>query len=147
MISRYNKQRSKILFSVLILFINHQLTIQHPQTNLLKIDSKKLDNENSFNNKIKCSTLSCVHSSAIMLQKLDLDTKPCDDFYRFACGGYIQSKFTPDEKSSLDTLTIMYDQLIEYLLRQFEFPSENLKTKKIHDYAYNFFDSCMDVGE
>lgn len=97
-------------------------------------------------NKTRCSTLSCVHSSALLLQKLDLDTKPCDDFYEFSCGGYISEQHTPDEKSTVDTLTLMYEQLIEYLLRMFEHPSEETSTKEIHKYAQNFFDSCMDTG-
>lgn len=96
-------------------------------------------------NKSRCSTLSCVHSSALLLQKLDLDIRPCDDFYSFACGGYISEQHTPDEKSTVDTLTIMYEQLIEYLLRLFEHPSEETTTQNIHKYAQNFFDSCMDA--
>lgn len=93
-----------------------------------------------------CSTLSCVHSSALLLQKLDLDVNPCEDFYSFACGGYISEQHTPDEKATVDTLTLMYEQLIEYLLRLFENPSEDTSSKEAHKYAQNFFDSCMDTG-
>lgn len=107
-------------------------------------DGGKKYNEGVIN-KTRCSSLSCVHSSALLLQKLDLDTKPCDDFYEFACGGYIAEQHTPDEKSTVDTLTLMYEQLIEYLLRLFEHPSEDTSTKEIHKYAQNFFDSCMDT--
>lgn len=97
--------------------------------------------------KTRCSTLSCVHSSALLLQKIDLDVNPCDDFYEFACNGYISEHHTPDEKSTVDTLTLMYEQLIEYLLRLFEHPSEETSTKEVHKFAQNFFDSCMDTGK
>lgn len=96
--------------------------------------------------KARCSTLSCVHSSALLLQKLDLDVNPCEDFYQFACGGYISEQNTPDEKSTVDTLSLMYEQLIEYLLRLFENPSEETSTKEVHKFAQNFFDSCMDTS-
>jgi predicted metalloendopeptidase len=115
------------------------------KSNCVAIVENDIDDE--LINKTRCSTLSCVHSSAILLQKLDLDTQPCEDFYTFACGGYISEQHTPDEKSTVDTLTLMYESLIEYLLRLFEHPSEDTNTKKIHQYAQNFFDSCMDIRE
>jgi hypothetical protein len=40
----------------------------------------------------------------------------------------------------------MYEQLIEYLLRLFENPSEETSKKEVHKFAQNFFDSCMDTG-
>lgn len=126
-------------FSIILFYTSLNLSLQSPK--------QKSDDKIDIYNTTRCSTLSCVHSSAVLLQKLDLDTKPCDDFYTFACGGYIYSSHTPDEKSTVDTLTLMYEQLVEYLLRLFEHPSGTDKTRTIHKYAQNFFDSCMDTGE
>jgi hypothetical protein len=50
---------------------------------------------NIFAKQKKCSNLSCAHASAVMLQKLNDQLDPCDDFYKFACGDFIQEQFTP----------------------------------------------------
>ncbi|KAG5674183.1 hypothetical protein PVAND_004166 [Polypedilum vanderplanki] len=130
--------KQKILLFVTIALLN--LVNSNKLQKLTKEEEDEL-----ILSKARCSTLSCVHSSALILQKVDLDTKPCDDFYNFACGSYLAEQHTPDEKATVDTLRFMYEQLIEYLLRLFEHPSESTTSQKIHKYAQNFFDSCMDT--
>lgn len=145
----------KTILCVFLVFIHSSSTEQfhHERWKANDLNEKILANISTENelhglsvNKTRCSTLSCVHSSAVLLQKIDLDIKPCDDFYEFACGAYIAEQHTPDEKSTVDTLRYMYEQLIEYLLRLFEHPNESTTTQKIHKYAQNFFDSCMDTS-
>jgi membrane metallo-endopeptidase-like protein 1 len=129
--------RHKLLIFVLIALFN--------SANLKKLTTEQEDE--LILSKARCSTLSCVHSSALILQKVNLDTKPCDDFFNFACGSYLAEQHTPDEKATVDTLRFMYEQLIEYLLRLFEHPSESTTSQKIHKYAQNFFDGCMNTRE
>lgn len=36
---------------------------------------------------------------------------PCEDFYEYACGLLAEEIYTPDEKSSVDTVTLKSDML------------------------------------
>lgn len=92
--------------------------------------------------KERCSTLSCVHSSATIIQKLNTEVDPCDDFYEYACGTFLQEQHTPDEKSTVDTIALMDAKLTEYLLTLLLKPSQE-GDPKLHKLAKTFFASCQ----
>lgn len=94
----------------------------------------------------RCSTLSCVHSSATIIQRLNADVDPCDDFYEYACGTFLEEQHTPDEKSTVNTLAQMNDKLTEYLLTLLLKPSEE-NEPKLHKLAKTFFNSCLDTSK
>eukprot|EP00833_Pecoramyces_ruminatium_P017564 jgi/Orpsp1_1/1191596/evm.model.d7180000087215.1 len=42
----------------------------------------------SIENEDECLTPECYEVSKRVLSNIDLSVNPCDDFYKFACGGY-----------------------------------------------------------
>jgi hypothetical protein len=50
-----------------------------------------------------CSTLSCIHSSAAIISKINENVDPCEDFYEFSCGEFKEEQNTPDERTTVDT--------------------------------------------
>ena len=51
-----------------------------------------------------------------ILNKLDQSTKPCDDFYQYSCGGFLEKTYIPDGKPSVDSFTAAAD-IIQHILR------------------------------
>lgn len=94
----------------------------------------------------RCSTLSCVHASATILRKINLEANPCDDFYEFACGTFMKDQHTPDESSTINTLALMQDKLYEFLLTLVIKPIEE-DEKKLHALVKKFYKSCMDESK
>lgn len=101
---------------------------------------------NAVKYKDRCTNLSCVHSSATILQKLNTNIKPCDDFYTYACGSFMEEQHTPDEKTTVDTFALMSDKLTEYLLTLLLQDPEGDK-KKLHKLSRKLFNSCLDSGK
>jgi len=46
-----------------------------------------------------CLTPDCAIAAAAIIQAMDIEADPCQDFYRFACGGWMDSNEIPEGKS------------------------------------------------
>ena len=60
-----------------------------------------------------CLTRECVTAAAEILNRMDSDVDPCQDFYNFACGGYIEKTVIPDDKSRSSMFSELSDNLKE----------------------------------
>jgi hypothetical protein len=54
-------------------------------------------------NSKKCMTPECEDASNVIRNKLDLNVNPCEDFYHFACGGWMKAEEKVLEKTDLDS--------------------------------------------
>ncbi|XP_034935732.1 neprilysin-2-like isoform X2 [Chelonus insularis] len=67
-----------------------------------------------------CETPECIHVAYRVLSNMDDTVDPCDDFYKFACGGFIKSTKIPDEKVSVNTFSVISDEVLEQLRTSIE---------------------------
>ena len=58
----------------------------------------------------------CITTAAEILDKLNENVDPCDDFYQFACGGYIASTVIPDDHTKVSSFSIIDDKLNEQVV-------------------------------
>lgn len=47
-----------------------------------------------------------------ILESLDRTAKPCEDFYQFACGGWIRRNPVPESQSSWDQFRLLREDLL-----------------------------------
>lgn len=93
----------------------------------------------------ECSNIGCVHASATLFARINNKINPCEDFYNFACGTFLSNTFTPDEKTAVNTLTLMQDQLDEHLYRILLKPVLEIEPHP-HKLAKYIYKNCMNVG-
>ena len=59
-----------------------------------------------------CTTRACVRAAARLLARLDPTVDPCDDFYQFSCGSFLETSAVPDDSNALSTLQEMQDEML-----------------------------------
>ena len=52
-----------------------------------------------------------LFSAAQLLEAMDQDVDPCDDFFQFACGSWNRKHIIPDDKSYYDIFELLNEQL------------------------------------
>ncbi|XP_037356042.1 membrane metallo-endopeptidase-like 1 isoform X2 [Talpa occidentalis] len=58
-----------------------------------------------------CTTPGCVMAAARILQNLDPQEDPCEDFYQYACGGWLRRHVVPETNSRYSVFDILRDEL------------------------------------
>lgn len=62
-----------------------------------------------------CSSEICASESQLMLSKLDQSIDPCENFYDFACGQYIQKTTLPEDKAVQMSFFELQDKVNEQI--------------------------------
>ncbi|GFQ78568.1 endothelin-converting enzyme homolog [Trichonephila clavata] len=89
-----------------------------------------------------CTTPACVTAAATILNSLDQTVDPCEDFYRYACGGWTKSNPLPEDKTSFSRFEKLSDdnnRILKYVLEDDRFELKGEAEKK----ARNMYRSCM----
>ncbi|KAH8417201.1 hypothetical protein KR222_006349, partial [Zaprionus bogoriensis] len=92
-----------------------------PQATALLVDSTTMNKLAAAGAKGKpeaenvCLTKECIHTASTVLSKIKPEVEPCDNFYEFACGSYIEEENIPDDKVSISTFSVISDKLQEQL--------------------------------
>lgn len=93
-----------------------------------------------------CLAEPCIHAASEMLNSIDQQINPCDDFYEFACNRWIKNNPIPDGKPMWGTFGKLEqrNQLVikNVLDRQLDsFKSKAEKKAKM------YYESCLDENE
>lgn len=91
-----------------------------------------------------CLTKGCVKAANNLIESMDEEVHPCDDFFKFACGGFLKKKIIPDEKTSLSRFNEISDDLREKLrgLVESDITDEDSPATKM---VKKLFTSCMNT--
>ncbi|XP_069699097.1 neprilysin-1-like isoform X2 [Periplaneta americana] len=91
-----------------------------------------------------CRTEECKETAATLLQSLNLSVNPCEDFYEFACGGWVQSHPLPPteaHRNQFDLVMEKVDLEIKEILEEAENPDEPFPVRA----AKKTYKACMNT--
>uniref|UniRef100_A0A8C6K8X5 Neprilysin n=1 Tax=Nothobranchius furzeri TaxID=105023 RepID=A0A8C6K8X5_NOTFU len=58
-----------------------------------------------------CTTADCTQSASRLIENMDSTVDPCDNFYQYACGGWLKKNIIPETSSRYSTFDILRDEL------------------------------------
>ncbi|KAM8954868.1 membrane metallo-endopeptidase-like 1 isoform 6-T7 [Lycaon pictus] len=94
-----------------------------------------------------CTTPGCVIAASRILQNMDPSREPCEDFYQYACGGWLRRHVIPETNSRYSVFDILRDEL-EVILKASPLPAGVLENATTQDRpavqkAKMLYRSCM----
>jgi len=104
-----------------------------------KLPSKKMEGRAEE----VCTTAECTLSAAAIIEAMDLTADPCDDFFRFACGGWIDSNPVPESSSRWSQFNVLRVELSNALSGILESPVSVDDALPINQAKW-LYNACMD---
>lgn len=93
-----------------------------------------------------CLTPGCVKAAAEILKNIDERVNPCEDFYQYACGNWIEAQVIPEDKTSVSLFSVVQDELDNKLRNLIE-SAPTAKDPPIVGKMRNLYESCMNTSE
>ncbi|XP_019628132.1 PREDICTED: endothelin-converting enzyme-like 1 [Branchiostoma belcheri] len=90
-----------------------------------------------------CLTADCITSAALLLSNMDATVDPCQDFFQFSCGGWLQENPIPPEQKQWGVDSKMWETNERILRRLLATPTLRNSTESYERKAKDFFQSCM----
>ena len=88
-----------------------------------------------------CVTEGCVNAAYHIFHSMNRSVNPCENFYEYACGGWVENNPIPESKSFWGVYSVLEEKnerIVKQLLTGSSLTSE--ATQK----AKTFYDACMD---
>lgn len=132
---------SGVLFVAVLLMMTLLLTMRGPSYLPVPPCYQPEPKESSI-----CLSGSCIYTASEVIKALDGTKDPCDDFYEFACGGWIRNNPIPEGKSSwgiFSKIELQNQLTIRYALEKVNVtePIDAEGKAKI------YYDACIDTNE
>lgn len=97
-----------------------------------------------------CLTPGCIDAASFMQTAMDTSVKPCDNFYQFACGGWIKKNPIPEKLSRWGVDSVLATENMNALRRALEGGNNNIahtsKGFNAEQKACRFYKACMDTN-
>ncbi|XP_024910669.1 neprilysin isoform X2 [Cynoglossus semilaevis] len=88
-----------------------------------------------------CTTADCTQAASRLLENMDMSVEPCDNFYQYACGGWLKKNIIPETTSRYSTFDILRDELEVILKGVLEKTVEGEATALVK--AKTLYKSCL----
>ncbi|KAG8189068.1 hypothetical protein JTE90_025500 [Oedothorax gibbosus] len=92
-----------------------------------------------------CHSKECIQAASQILEKMNPMVEPCDNFYEFACGNYINRNTVPDDHYTKSTMQTMEEDVYVTIKKMMERPVTSNDSEAIIK-VKNLYTTCMNTS-
>lgn len=93
-----------------------------------------------------CLTVGCVKSASDLFNNINTTANPCENFYNFACGNYIENSKIPQDKTFVNTFTLITTVLRQQLKNTLEETPKDSESNAVQT-AKLYYRACMNKSK
>lgn len=93
-----------------------------------------------------CEDVGCIKAANRILGSMDLTADPCDDFYQYSCGSWVEDHIIGESQSSTSVFNDVRDDVSKSLKTVLEKASPSGEAESITK-AKKFYASCLNTDE
>ncbi|XP_074596112.1 neprilysin-2-like [Brevipalpus obovatus] len=96
-----------------------------------------------------CLTPGCIEAASRIIQSLDTSVDPCENFYLFSCGGWINRTILPHGRKRIGTLNLIQEMVNNKLRVNLNHLMENIRKLDRNSFEYklvNLHRTCLNVA-
>lgn len=95
-----------------------------------------------------CITKECVLTSTELLNYIDTTVDPCEDFFNYACGGWIKRNPLPDKETIWNQFSKLEAEVDEFVRDVLESKEIHAKYSKLRSFQKGmaYYKSCVDIA-
>ncbi|XP_075054413.1 phosphate-regulating neutral endopeptidase PHEX [Mixophyes fleayi] len=97
----------------------------------------------NFHKEKFCLTPECIEAAAFIRNKMNLSVHPCDNFFQYACGGWIENNPIPDDQSNYGIYPWLRNNVDLKIKALLEKPLSKRRDSEAAQKAKIFYMSCM----
>ncbi|TRY72219.1 hypothetical protein TCAL_03874 [Tigriopus californicus] len=90
-----------------------------------------------------CNSRGCISAAHHILENMDTDVDPCEDFYQYACGGFEKRVRIPDDRTSRSQFSVIDDEL-DVQLRDILEGNATEDESSVFRMSRDTYQACMD---
>ncbi|XP_058790753.1 neprilysin-2-like [Phymastichus coffea] len=109
------------------------------------LKDKDVNSKNESQEKV-CETQACIEAASLILKNIDTKAVPCDNFYQFACGKFLEESIIPESQNSISAFTRTNEKLLKQLRTSLERKMDN-NAPRTFKVLQSFYYSCLDIAK
>jgi len=106
----------------------------------------KIDDDDNHANNNLCLTADCIQVAARLSSYMDTSVQPCDDFYKFSCGGWEDNNVIPDGLGRWGTFEQLAQSNYQFLIKALSDTSNTSEPEAVKK-AKQIFAACTNLDQ